>query len=160
MKRSSLGEADGGTATVGSTGRNDPCPCGSGLKFKKCCHDKQLAAEPADRATPLPRTPPQTGARGDALLNAARAHWAAGRSAQAIAAYREIARLEPGSADANNHLGAALAASGALVESVASFQRAVELRPSFDGALRNSGRIGKSCVQIATCVGRSCPCPA
>jgi len=19
------------------TGRNDPCPCGSGLKFKKCC---------------------------------------------------------------------------------------------------------------------------
>ncbi len=21
-------------------GRNDPCPCGSGLKFKKCCIDK------------------------------------------------------------------------------------------------------------------------
>jgi len=21
----------------GKTGRNDPCPCGSGLKFKKCC---------------------------------------------------------------------------------------------------------------------------
>ncbi len=20
-----------------STGRNDPCPCGSGKKFKKCC---------------------------------------------------------------------------------------------------------------------------
>jgi uncharacterized protein YecA (UPF0149 family) len=19
------------------TGRNDPCPCGSGLKYKKCC---------------------------------------------------------------------------------------------------------------------------
>jgi hypothetical protein len=24
-------------------GRNDPCPCGSGKKFKKCCLDKQLA---------------------------------------------------------------------------------------------------------------------
>lgn len=23
------------------TGRNDPCPCGSGKKFKKCCSDKQ-----------------------------------------------------------------------------------------------------------------------
>ncbi len=23
------------------TGRNDPCPCGSGLKYKKCCADKQ-----------------------------------------------------------------------------------------------------------------------
>lgn len=22
-------------------GRNDPCPCGSGIKFKKCCADKQ-----------------------------------------------------------------------------------------------------------------------
>ena len=21
-------------------GRNDPCPCGSGLKFKKCCFGK------------------------------------------------------------------------------------------------------------------------
>lgn len=21
-------------------GRNDPCPCGSGLKFKKCCLEK------------------------------------------------------------------------------------------------------------------------
>jgi len=21
-------------------GRNDPCPCGSGKKFKKCCWDK------------------------------------------------------------------------------------------------------------------------
>jgi SEC-C motif-containing protein len=22
---------------AGKTGRNDPCPCGSGKKFKKCC---------------------------------------------------------------------------------------------------------------------------
>jgi len=22
------------------SGRNDPCPCGSGLKFKKCCINK------------------------------------------------------------------------------------------------------------------------
>ena len=26
-------------------GRNDPCPCGSGKKYKKCCRDKDLAAE-------------------------------------------------------------------------------------------------------------------
>lgn len=25
-------------------GPNDPCPCGSGLKYKKCCRDKDLAA--------------------------------------------------------------------------------------------------------------------
>ena len=26
-------------AQVGAR-RNDPCPCGSGVKFKKCCYDK------------------------------------------------------------------------------------------------------------------------
>ena len=30
-----------GPAPAAKTGRNDPCPCGSGKKFKKCCggHD-------------------------------------------------------------------------------------------------------------------------
>ena len=27
------------------TGRNDPCPCGSGKKYKHCCLEKDLAAE-------------------------------------------------------------------------------------------------------------------
>jgi hypothetical protein len=26
-------------------GRNDPCPCGSGKKYKRCCLDKDEAAE-------------------------------------------------------------------------------------------------------------------
>lgn len=29
------------------TGRNDPCPCGSGLKYKRCCMEKDQAAEHA-----------------------------------------------------------------------------------------------------------------
>jgi hypothetical protein len=28
-------------------GRNDPCPCGSGRKFKKCCYDKVMARNAA-----------------------------------------------------------------------------------------------------------------
>lgn len=31
-------------------GRNDPCPCGSGMKYKKCCNDK--------KRTPPPFVPP------------------------------------------------------------------------------------------------------
>ncbi len=27
--------------TMGKVGRNDPCPCGSGLKYKKCCENKK-----------------------------------------------------------------------------------------------------------------------
>lgn len=31
--------------------RNDPCPCGSGLKFKKCCIDK-LKTRPEAKEQP------------------------------------------------------------------------------------------------------------
>lgn len=31
------GESETMEASTGKTGRNDPCPCGSGKKFKKCC---------------------------------------------------------------------------------------------------------------------------
>lgn len=35
------------------TGRNDPCPCGSGKKFKKCCLNKTVRASvPASQPTP------------------------------------------------------------------------------------------------------------
>jgi uncharacterized protein YecA (UPF0149 family) len=29
---------------VRQAGRNDPCPCGSGKKYKRCCLGKQLQA--------------------------------------------------------------------------------------------------------------------
>ena len=36
------------------TGRNDPCPCGSGIKYKKCCADKQeTGAQPGGSGSPL-----------------------------------------------------------------------------------------------------------
>ena len=34
---SNLGQDGGGTVQVEKVGRNSPCPCGSGKKFKKCC---------------------------------------------------------------------------------------------------------------------------
>lgn len=37
-------------------GRNEPCPCGSGLKYKKCCHGKvefQPAQEPEQQKITL-----------------------------------------------------------------------------------------------------------
>jgi hypothetical protein len=30
------------SAPVGKVGRNDPCPCGSGKKYKKCCANRKL----------------------------------------------------------------------------------------------------------------------
>ena len=33
-------------ASVGKVGRNDPCPCGSGKKYKQCCERKTNALSP------------------------------------------------------------------------------------------------------------------
>lgn len=32
-----LAKSQGGNAAPKNVGRNDPCPCGSGKKYKKCC---------------------------------------------------------------------------------------------------------------------------
>lgn len=41
---SSLGRGGTVTRIVERVGRNDPCPCGSGKKYKKCCADKDNSA--------------------------------------------------------------------------------------------------------------------
>jgi len=43
-------------------GRNDPCPCGSGRKYKNCCMRKDLAAAPA--GTPHQAVPGQPQSSG------------------------------------------------------------------------------------------------
>ena len=43
-----LVRADEGTVPV-AAGRNDPCPCGSGLKYKKCCLGKVSGATTGPR---------------------------------------------------------------------------------------------------------------
>ena len=35
---------------MNKTGRNDPCPCGSGKKYKRCCLEKDQQADGAARA--------------------------------------------------------------------------------------------------------------
>jgi precorrin-6B methylase 2 len=46
--------ASQGPIVVGEkTGRNDPCPCGSGKKYKKCCALKESAAEETIETTPM-----------------------------------------------------------------------------------------------------------
>ncbi|MGH6681278.1 MAG: SEC-C metal-binding domain-containing protein, partial [Bradyrhizobium sp.] len=39
-------------------GRNEPCPCGSGRKYKQCCLAKDEAAASAARAAQAPTRRP------------------------------------------------------------------------------------------------------
>jgi Flp pilus assembly protein TadD len=110
-------------------GRNDPCPCGSGKKYKRCCGGKQEQVVLAARPSPALRQ------RLQALSQAALVKWNSGRWADAIPIMMKIARLDPNSPQAHHDLGVMYACCGRLAEAAESLQTAVQLRPSFESAL-------------------------
>jgi tetratricopeptide (TPR) repeat protein len=95
------------------TGRNDPCPCGSGRKYKHCC-GLLFAAAPGE------------GAQG--LVNAANALRARRQAGEAVPLYRRALLIDPTSAEAQNNLGSALLDLGQPAAAVECYRRASELR--------------------------------
>ena len=51
----------------GRIGRNDPCPCGSGTKFKKCCLNK-VFEQPEQVRTTASRVPPKVFAKARQMI--------------------------------------------------------------------------------------------
>jgi tetratricopeptide (TPR) repeat protein len=91
-----------------SPGRNDPCPCGSGRKYKQCCADRDRAAAAVrDRVSTEFR-------RGVALERQ-------GRVAEAIAAYSFISGASP---EAQSRLGHLFLSQGRDETATAAFRAA------------------------------------
>jgi SAM-dependent methyltransferase/Flp pilus assembly protein TadD len=110
-----------------SPGRNDPCPCGSGLKYKHCCQKLEalasLDAAPASASR-------QTGKQAAAWsYNEALSLHEQGRLDEAIAAYRKALARDPGLVVAHNNLGNALAGRGRTEEAAAAYRRALDFNP-------------------------------
>jgi predicted O-linked N-acetylglucosamine transferase (SPINDLY family) len=110
---------------MATTGRNDPCPCGSGRKYKQCCLGKAAA----------PAAAPPTGA----LLAAGRDHHRAGRLAEAERAYRQVLVAQPGHAEALNLLGLVALQSGQPAPAAELFAAAVAADPRVAGYHSNLG---------------------
>lgn len=134
-----------------NTGRNDPCPCGSGKKYKHCCQGKR--APTADECTALV-----------ALFNAARYGemeqrtqallaqypgsgfcWKAlglahqGQGKDSVPALQRAAELLPDDAEAHNNLGNALKDAGRLEGALASYRKALSVQPDYALAYCNLG---------------------
>jgi tetratricopeptide (TPR) repeat protein len=118
-----------------SVGRNDPCPCGSGKKFKHCCLAKDAIGGPltgiGDVNPPMAGTPQRLAA----LARDAQERWAAGLYVEAIGPLLEIAHHRPKSPEAQYELGLTFAKCGRFSEAVARLRAALELRPGFLPAL-------------------------
>lgn len=144
-------------------GRNDPCPCGSGKKYKQCCALREQGA-----AAGMPGPKQVAHALGTALgmhqqgryaeaeaiyrqvLAVAPGHADAlhfcgvlahqtGRHAEGIELIGKSLRLQPGDAMAHNNLGDALRALGRGEEALASFRQALALQPDFHEVHNNIG---------------------
>jgi len=151
-------------------GRNDPCHCGSGKKYKHCC------GKLVSTGTGLPAF------SASAALQAAFEHHRAGRLPEAETLYHRVLQLEPNHPDALHHLGLtalqsgksevavdfvckamgadpsnpiyhntlanALKELGRLREAVASLRKAIELKPDFAMAHNNLGNLLKEMGQL------------
>ncbi|HTN65172.1 MAG TPA: tetratricopeptide repeat protein [Burkholderiaceae bacterium] len=147
------------------TGRNDPCPCGSGKKYKQCC-----VRHEGDRgATTAPSQPSSAMAMQEAFE-----HHNAGRLHQAELMYRQVLQVKPNHPDALHNMGLVahqlgqnedavewigkairakasgrmyfnqgivLQALGRLDSAIQSYQKALALQPNYAEAHNNLGAV-------------------
>lgn len=106
-------------------GRNDPCPCGSGKKYKKCCLRKKPS--PGQKIKVAPKTQPETlevayqdliedTERLDQLSNGALDAIKAGRYQEAERLCKELLRDYPDVIDGHDRLGMLREAQGRFQE--------------------------------------------
>jgi tetratricopeptide (TPR) repeat protein len=148
-------------------GRNDPCPCGSGRKYKRCCGEDGAARGMQVSGTQQVRTPEPTPAELNRLIAMAQAGhhaeleirsrelvarmpnsgmlwrllgmalWMQGKDA--VHPLQKAAELFPDDAEAHANLGAALLAGGRSSEAAHCFRRALAIEPNFAVAHNNLG---------------------
>ncbi|HLA39492.1 MAG TPA: tetratricopeptide repeat protein [Candidatus Glassbacteria bacterium] len=95
-------------------GRNDPCPCGSGKKYKRCCLPRKSIPLRADSASGISETIDIPRA-----IQAGMAHHRAGRLQDAAVIYRKVLTRDPRNPDALHLLGV-------IAHQVGNPQQAVE----------------------------------
>lgn len=137
-------------------GRNDPCSCGSGKKYKNCCEGKVASrtfipspaeidpllalynarryAELESRARILLGQYPDFGF-GWKLLGGALQM----QDKDALSAFQKVTQLMPDDAEAHINLGVVLKSLGRLNAALTSFRRVLELKPELALAHTNMG---------------------
>ena len=100
-----------------STGRNDPCPCGSGKKFKHC-HGNAAA-------------PPSVGgAQATPLLIQAQRLLVQGNYGQAATILHRVVELDASNVDARHFLGMATAFGGKIGDGIERIRASLHAQPN------------------------------
>ena len=101
--------------------RNDPCPCGSGKKYKHCCERKDAAQAASARASKafIPGT-----------LQMAIGQHQCGRLTLAKTLYQQILQADPAHADALHLLGLIEHQQGNSARAIELIGQAIQARPN------------------------------
>lgn len=122
--------------------RNDPCPCGSGKKYKQCCmHGDE---------TKDARKHSEAAATHDTFRTALE-HYQAGRFPHAEALLQQLLQVQPSHPDALHLLGAIARLAGKAEIAAALISKAISAKPSepvfynsMGQALRDLGRLDEA----------------
>jgi len=130
---------------MNEVGRNDPCPCGSGKKYKKCCMIKEkppshaeediLPASPDKHAKQ--RYPQARAAEIENIFRRASNHLGRNELELALNAFKSVLRIDPEHYKALTGLGRCLAEMGMREEACKCFEKALEINPSYAQARVN-----------------------
>ncbi len=114
-------------------GRNDPCPCGSGKKYKQCCESTGLSAIVAPLSATTPSFNPQHA------LQSAMAQHQAGNLVQAEVLYKQVLRALPKQPDALHLLGLIAKQKGDFKTAVQLMKQSLAENPNYVEAYVNLG---------------------
>jgi tetratricopeptide (TPR) repeat protein len=122
-------------------GRNDPCPCGSGKKYKVCCQQKQAISTPRAAASP-----DITKVLRDGWI-----YYQHGRFGDAEAACQGVLKIKPKQADALHLLGIIALQNGDIDKAILLIDRAININttnPEYHNnlgfALHEQGKLDKA----------------
>ena len=120
--------------TSNKIGRNDPCPCGSGKKYKQCCELAGLAPSQVSTSSPLSnQLSPQQA------LQTAMAQHQTGNLANAEILYKQVLRALPKQADALHLLGLIAKQKGDFKTAVQLMKQSLAENPDYVEAYVNLG---------------------
>ncbi|MGB7815063.1 MAG: tetratricopeptide repeat protein [Methylotenera sp.] len=132
--------------TTNKVGRNDPCPCGSGKKYKHCCEQTGTI--------PTPKQSAPAGFSVPHALQAAMAHHQSGNLPQAEALYKQVLQAMPNQPDALHLLGLIAKQKGDLKTASQLMRKALNFNPNYVEAYVNLGATlqeQNSIIEAADC---------
>ncbi|BCK86457.1 photosystem I assembly protein Ycf3 [Sideroxyarcus emersonii] len=138
--------------TTAKISRNDPCPCGSGKKYKQCCLERDKSAVSGQ---------PAAAAAVAESFQAAMEHFQAGRLGEAEMVCRQILRVEPGQPDVLHMLGVIASQAGKYDTAVELFGDVLKMAPDFAqahynmaNALKEMGKLDEAITSYRKAISR------